>query len=278
MTKAKYFRAWKTAALAATLAVSGQIAGGQTPTLTAGTAANGATYLTGGLVSGSWAIVKGSNLSTVTRSWTQSDFAGLGNALPTNLSGVQVLVNNLPAAVSYISPGQINFQVPDGVSGTATVQVINNGVATNTITADAPDSAPGIFPVMLNGTTYPAALFTDGKAVGDPMVSPVFRNARPGDAIQMFGTAFISSPAGVQPGTSFLGDTMATVTVGSVVANVQFVGIVGVGLFQVNFTVPQAFANMPEGMYPITVQFNGVSSPATIGSTPPSTMMLPVQH
>jgi hypothetical protein len=50
---------------------------------------NGATYLAGGLVPGSWAQVKGTNLSDVTRIWNSADFANLGNSLPTVLSGVQ---------------------------------------------------------------------------------------------------------------------------------------------------------------------------------------------
>jgi hypothetical protein len=48
-------------------------------------------------VPGSWAQVKATNVSTTTRTWAASDFTGLGNGLPTNLSGVQVNVNNQPA-------------------------------------------------------------------------------------------------------------------------------------------------------------------------------------
>jgi uncharacterized protein (TIGR03437 family) len=41
-------------------------------------------------VPGSWAQVKGTSLSSVTRTWNTSDFIGLGNNLPTNLGGAQV--------------------------------------------------------------------------------------------------------------------------------------------------------------------------------------------
>jgi uncharacterized protein (TIGR03437 family) len=75
--------------------------------------ANGATYIAGGPVAGSWAQVKGTGLSSATRIWSNSDFTGLGNSLPTNLSGVQVKVNNLPAAVYYIDAGQVSFQERD---------------------------------------------------------------------------------------------------------------------------------------------------------------------
>ncbi|MDQ2946513.1 MAG: hypothetical protein M3Y27_11310, partial [Acidobacteriota bacterium] len=148
------------------------------PALNTGSLANGATYLSGGLVPGSWAQVKGTALSGVTRTWGDADFVGVGNKLPTNLSGVQVNVNNLPAAVYYIDAGQVSFQVPAGISGTASVQVVNNGLASNTVTAGAATNAPGIFPIIVNGTNYPAAVFVDGKYAGDPGIGPAFRKAK----------------------------------------------------------------------------------------------------
>ena len=68
------------------------------PTLIEQTVANAATYNPGGLVAGSWAQVKGSNLSTVTRTWAESDFDGIGNNLPSNLSGNSVTVSGIPAS------------------------------------------------------------------------------------------------------------------------------------------------------------------------------------
>ncbi|SPE36044.1 hypothetical protein SBA3_2330008 [Candidatus Sulfopaludibacter sp. SbA3] len=41
-----------------------------------------------------------------------SDFAGLGRGLPTDLSGVQVLVNGTAAALYYVNPMRVNFQIP----------------------------------------------------------------------------------------------------------------------------------------------------------------------
>ncbi|HXP87143.1 MAG TPA: IPT/TIG domain-containing protein [Bryobacteraceae bacterium] len=247
-----------------------------TPTLTSGSLANGATYLAGGLVPGSWAQVKGANLSNVTRIWGDSDFTGLGNKLPTILSGVQVMVNNLPAAVYYVDAGQVSFQVPAGVTGTASVQVIDNGVASNTLTATATSSAPGIFPVIVNGTNYPAGVFPDGTYVGDPKISSAFRNAKPGDAIQLYATGLVPTPAGVLPTAQTVGGV--TVTIGSVTVPADFAGLVAVGEFPINFTVPQQFSSLQPGAYPISIQVGGVSSPATINSNPPGPLVLPIQH
>jgi uncharacterized protein (TIGR03437 family) len=247
------------------------------PGLVTGSAANDATYIAGGLVPGSWALVKGVNLSPVTRIWNASDFTGLGDSLPTNLSGVQVNVGGQAAAVYYISPTQINFQVPSGISGTATVQVINNGVATNSVTAQVVTNSPGIFPVIVNGTNYAAAVFLDGKIAGDPANGAAFRNAVPGDTVQLFATGLASSPAGTIVSTMpFSG---VTVQIGPITipASATYAALVAVGEFQINFTVPQSFASMSAGLYAISISINGVTSPATINSSPPGPVVIPIQ-
>jgi uncharacterized protein (TIGR03437 family) len=242
------------------------------PIITTGSAANGATYVPGGLVPGSWAQVKGSNLSSFKRIWGDGDFAGLGNNLPTSLSGVQVKVNNLPAAVYYIDPGQVSFQVPAGVSGTASVQVFTNGLASNIVTGAAANSAPGIFPLIVNGTNYAIGVFLDGKIAGDPSIGPGFRKAKPGENVQLFVTGLVSTPAGVR--ITPQGVNGVTVTVGTTTVGASSAGLTAVGEFYINFNV----ANLPDGTYPITITVNGVSSPATINSSPPGQLVLPIQR
>jgi uncharacterized protein (TIGR03437 family) len=246
------------------------------PALLSGTLANGATYLAGGLVPGSWAQVKGTNLSTITRIWAASDFTGLGNNLPTNLSGVQVNVNNQPAAVYYISPTQISFQVPAGITGTASVQVIASGQTSNSVTAAAATSSPGIFPVILGGTNYAAAVFnSDGKIAADPSNGAGYRNAVPGDVVQLYATGLAASPAGTLVSTTFLSGV--TVTIGTITVSASAAALVQVGEFQINFTVPQSFASLPGGLYPISISVNGVTSPASINSSPPGPVVIPIQ-
>jgi uncharacterized protein (TIGR03437 family) len=249
-------------------------AGSTAPVLTSGSVANGATYVAGGLVQGSWAQVKGTGLSNTTRIWADSDFATLPpNSLPINLSGVQVMVNNLPAAIYYIDSAQVSFQVPNGVSsGNATVQVINNGAASNMVTGAAASNSPGIFPIIVNGANYPAAVFAkDGLLAGDPSVKG-FRRANPGESVQLYATGLAITPAGVVPTGSPGVEGVVTVTVGSTAVQPSFAGLVAVGEFQINFNVP----NLPAGSYPISITVNGVSSPATINSNPPGPIMLPI--
>jgi uncharacterized protein (TIGR03437 family) len=238
--------------------------------------ANGATYTAGGLVPGSWAQVQGRNLAGMSRIWGGSDFAPLNNTLPTNLSGVGVTVNGVPAAVYYISPTQVSFQVPDGIAGTATAQVLRDGVPSNTITATAVSSSPGIFPVIVNGTNYAAAVFLDGSLAGDPSIGPGFRNAHPGDVVQLYATGLEPSPAGVPVSVQSVSGVM--VTIGSVTFPADAAALVGPGEFQINFTVPQQFATLADGNYPISIQAGGASSPLTINSNPPGQLIFPIQH
>jgi uncharacterized protein (TIGR03437 family) len=253
------------------------ILGGATvvpPALTSGALANGATYVAGGLVPGSWAQVKGTSISPVTRIWTDADFVGLGNALPTTLSGVGVKVNGASAAVYYISPTQVSFQVPAGITGTATVQVTRNGVVSNNVTGATALSSPGIFPLIVNGKNYPAGVYSsDSKFTGDPAAGSAFRKASVGETIQLFVTGLVVSPAGVRASAAPVSGV--TVTVGGITVPADFAGLVAgaAGEFQINFRVP----TLTPGEYPMTISVSGTASPATINSDPPAAIVLPIQ-
>jgi endoglucanase len=226
-------------------------------------AANGATYYPGGLVSGSWALVKGTGLSNVTRIWNSADFHG--DILPTSLSGVQLTVNGIPAAIYYIDSSQINFQVPAGVNGQAAIQVHYAGALSNTLTAAAAASSPGLFPNIQGSIAYPAALFSDGTYVGS-------RAAKPGDTIELFATGLEAEPAGTIPAPAAIQGV--TVTLGTTVIPASYAGQTAyAGEFQINFTVP----NLPAGSYAVSVQLNNASSPLTLNTSPPLQVTIPIQ-
>jgi len=224
------------------------------PVLQEGSAVNGASYLPG-LVGGSWAQVKGTDLSATTRTWGDADFTRPG-ALPTALDGVEVKVNGTSAAVYFISPEQISFQMPNGITGNATVQVIRNGVASNTVNGTGVTTAPGLFAYALGGKTYPAAVYANTRiVVGDPaLAGAAVRKARPGDRVALYATGLAPSPAGVLPGaTNFAG---VTATIGTTPATVEFAGLVAVGQFQINILVP----DVPDGEHTLVVRYNGEAS------------------
>ena len=212
--------------------------------------ANGASYLPG-LVPGSWGQIKGTNLSTTTRIWNESDFGDDSN-LPTSLDGVELWINNLPAAIYYISPTQISFQVPAGLSGEVMIHVVRGGVASEPIVAEVVDSAPALFTYIAGETRYPAAVYAGtANVVGDPEVSGnIVRKAMPSDHISLYATGLVPSPAGVLVGVS--GVEGVTVTIGDVPAVVEFAGLVAPGQFQINIIVPE----LAQGDYSIKIRLD----------------------
>jgi len=125
--------------------------------------------------------------------------------------------------------------------------------------------------VIVNGNQLPGGVFADGKYIGDPSISSAFRNAKRATRCSSLQPDD-DHAAGVL--VSQTGVSGVTVTIGTITVPADFAGLVAVGEFQVNFAVPQQFANMPAGSYPITISVNGVSSPATINSGP---LVIPIQ-
>ncbi len=114
----------------------------------------------------SLATIFGANLSQLTASATLDP----NGQLPTELASTTVEINGVPAPLVYVSPGQINFLVPSGLSvGTADVLVRSTtSGSTKGGTALVVASAPGIFTndasgagpgAILNAVTYSLAPF-----------------------------------------------------------------------------------------------------------------------
>ncbi|HET8549998.1 MAG TPA: hypothetical protein VFL57_18435 [Bryobacteraceae bacterium] len=113
--------------------------------------------------------------------------------LPTELADIQVLVNDRPAPLFYVSPGQINFVTPSDVpeSGFAEIQVVRRSVgqvlgSTRYVLTSA---SPALFTISGAGTGQVAAINEDGTAN-----SPTNRIGRR-KVVQLFATGM-----GVVPG------------------------------------------------------------------------------
>ena len=82
--------------------------------------------------------------------------------LPTSLGGVQVLVNGVPAAVRYVSPGQINAVIPLGIDASiASIQVVNGLGTSNAVSNYVGETQPGIF----NSATSAPAVFHGNNTI-----------------------------------------------------------------------------------------------------------------
>ena len=100
---------------------------------------------------GSWIEIYGANLAGTTRTWATADFTG--SAAPTSLDGVTVTINGTPGFISYVSPSQINLQLPDGLAtGTATVvagfQGLQSAGASLTIQPQKPGRCPCVHDLL----------------------------------------------------------------------------------------------------------------------------------
>jgi uncharacterized protein (TIGR03437 family) len=216
---------------------------------------NGATFQPG-IVAGSWVTITGANLADTSRIWGDSDF-NRGNILPTNLSGTSVKINGLDAPVYYISPTQINVQAPAGITGNVSMVVTRDGVNSNTATAGAVATAPGLFTYSLGGKTYPSALYNGTYTiVGDPVLYSAALKAKAGDIIQLYATGLGSSPAGniIQSPIGF--SSPVTATLGTTNVSVLGTALVAVGEFQINIQIPQ----MADGEYPLLIKVNGIAT------------------
>lgn len=79
---------------------------------------------------GSWVSIFGTNLASAAATWN-GDF-------PTLLGGTSVTINNKPAYLWYVSPGQINLQAPDdSATGTVPVTVTTAASTENTLPASS---------------------------------------------------------------------------------------------------------------------------------------------
>ncbi|MGA3188040.1 MAG: serine hydrolase [Bryobacteraceae bacterium] len=213
------------------------------------------------IVPGSWVSLYGTNLATATRIWYNSEFNG--NILPTNVDGVSVQINGLPASVYYVSPTQIDVQAPEASVNTspATVVLTHDGQTSNTVKVNLEGVDPALFTYPAGGLTFAAAVaVATGVIVGDPAVEPGTAKVGPGAFVELYCNSLVASRSGsINPVNTL--QTFPTVTIGGVNAPVSYAGIVSPGLFQINVQVPQT---APAGNQQVVVTYDGSTSPSGV--------------
>ncbi|HMX25883.1 MAG TPA: DUF5666 domain-containing protein [Blastocatellia bacterium] len=96
--------------------------------------------------------------------------------LPTELGGVSVLVDGNPAGLFFVSPGQINYQVPDDLlPGTAQVAVMKNGQVVAQGALELGTVAPSLFTADASGNGIPAGVLLRVRANGQQSYEPLAR-------------------------------------------------------------------------------------------------------
>ena len=208
---------------------------------------------------GTWIEIFGTNLASATRPWGGDDFRGA--QAPTELDGVKVSVNGQAAFVAFISPTQINAQVPTGIgTGAVPITVTNTNGTSDSVMLTAAAASPALLapPVFaIGGVQYVVALHQDGAFVGRAglIAGANFRPARPGDVLTLYGVGFGATTPVVAPGVVVSGTPAlpaVAIRFGDASASVLFAGLApsAVGLYQFNIVVP---AGVPAGDVPLTV-------------------------
>ena len=173
------------------------------------------------------------------------------------------MVNGVAAPLYYVSPGQVNLQIPyETKLGAATLEVGNPYSLVN-YTIQVTQAAPGIF--MTNGfTAAPFSSAARGQTTtlfitGDGQVSPALATGTSPSP----GTPLARLPKPSLPVTV----TVANLPASTDPANSGFIGIPTglVGVTQINYQVP---ANAPLGVQQVVVTVGGVASqPANLTIT-----------
>ncbi|MGA1368604.1 MAG: hypothetical protein ACO394_08820 [Blastocatellia bacterium] len=171
--------------------------------------------------------------------------------LPTSLDGTSVRVNGVVAPLFFVSPGQVNFLIPESVqTGSAIIEI---GAANGAISRQAvslAQAAPALFTSNAQGTGAPAALATrDGvvfREVGNPDGTP--NPVGVGDYLVLFGTGLRHAPRG-----------SVEVTLSGQPVPLLYVGPQGTyeGLDQLNLQIPPGL----KGLVDLVLSVNEKAAP-----------------
>jgi uncharacterized protein (TIGR03437 family) len=204
----------------------------------------------------------GTNLATTAVGATRTP-------LPTTLGGTTVKVLDSAgterlAPLFYVSPTQINFQIPPGTALGAATITVTAGSVTNTGRITIGNVAPGLFSVDATGKGFAAAealrIRSDSSSSVEPIARfdsgqgkfvgvPVNLNTSDQMFLQLYGT-------GIRQRSNL---TNVSATIGGVAVSVLYAGSQNgyEGLDQVNLTLPR---NLPGGELDIVLKVDGITA------------------
>jgi uncharacterized protein (TIGR03437 family) len=205
---------------------------------------------------GAWVTLTGTGLADTTAVAATAPY-------PTILVGTQVLMQNRPLPLSYVSPGQIDAFVPAGMNaGTQQLTVIRNGTRSSGVDVLVTQVGPGLFSLDGSGKGQGAILVTSTGFLAAPE-----RPVKRGQSISIYCTGL--GPVNGNPpqdgeatplSPSLATSTTPTVTIGGMDAPVSFSGLAPtlVGIYVVNVQVPDTVN--PGDNIPVMLTIGGLSS------------------
>jgi uncharacterized protein (TIGR03437 family) len=224
---------------------------------------NAASQATGPIAPGEIISIYGTNLGPAAGAGPVID----GSSVGTEVAGIQVKFDNNYAPLLYVSATQINAIVPFELYGLfqTHMQILNSGVASNTLDLMVAPTAPGLFTVSQNGAGQGAILNYNST------VNSATNRAAPGSIIVLYATGGgQTTPPGdtghITPadGTGLKNVPGVTVTVGGQECEVIYAGSAPgfvEGAVQINVRMPDT---VPAGAQPVVINVGGVSSQAGV--------------
>lgn len=206
----------------------------------------------GGLVS-----IFGSQLSPIT-------LASTDVPLPTVLADSCLTANGVVLPMIFVSPTQINAQLPFQISGNTDIVLRTPGGISDVLRIVIQPAAPAVF---VSGTAGPiTGIPTIVRATNDGLVT-ASNPIHPNDRITIYLTGMGQTLPGVATGASAPSEPLsnallpATVTLGGTGLFIDFAGLTpgSVGVYQINALVP--FKGVPTGFdIPLTITQGGAST------------------
>ncbi len=215
---------------------------GTTPVIDPGRVQNAASYL-GTMAPGSLVALFGENLADQKY---PNPFDTTAGKFPNTVAGVSVSVNGVPAALTYISPTQINFQIP---WETAPGPAVNIKVTRNSVDSN-------VEPVMIEANTSPSMFIKDYNT------GAVWVTGCTQGVCTMWGNGFgpkaSSSPDGVPWSAGSKTTQTCTLTIGGQAAHVHYCGAApGEVIDQLNFEYPSGLSG--SSVYPATLNIGSIT-------------------
>ncbi|MEP7365613.1 MAG: CHRD domain-containing protein [Acidobacteriota bacterium] len=189
---------------------------------------------------------------------TTTDLSGWsGTTLPKTLNGVSIKVGGVDAPLLFISPSQVNFQVPaEATAGAIPVTITNSGGTGSGLTMQVAANDPGIFVYNgNNGIVVKNADFSLINATNPATANDVL-------VVYLTGAGQTTGPTAtgeIVPASPFRNTATTTATIGGVNAPVLYsIASPGyAGLYQTAISVP---AGLSAGVQPLVLTINGAAS------------------
>ena len=218
---------------------------------------NAASFSATQIAPGSYVTILGQNLAGAISQASQVP-------LPTLLGGVSVTVNGKSAPLLYVSPTQVNAQLPYDLAGNATLKLTNSVGSTSEVTFPVLRAAPAIYTIA--GTNRGVVVNQDGGLNGPE--APELRGNYLVAYVTGLGAVNPAVNAGEAASLTAISRAVQAVsaTIGGLDAPVAFAGLTPgfVGLGQVNVQIP---ANAPRGELPLVFTAESVASNAVMVTT-----------